>query len=881
MGNKTASATPFILRLAGLYREILDPLRSAELSAHLETFEQLDASLETARGEMVDLIFAGLSAAPDGLRSRLLAIKRDCFNGRPSTRHLETEAWRYLNGAHPAECLKLTALERRRAELWQDLEASHRRCRENGLAHFYEQVLNHRFLRRGLALASPVLSRTLRKRGGSLDGLAARKRRKLDQSLLRYLTRAAFKTSPYSTLTPIGVGLLTDGEEESQSTAGRLLTSTSDRSFLRARRFQLEQIFHVFCLLPDARRLLDVGFNGSLQQQGEGWIFLRPARWRPDPETGVMKSTSLSAMRAKLPTEVLGRLLQRLGAVGRPYDQWAEEAGSLIDAEAPDLAAGRRLIDRLIDMGALELFAPWPSDVEHLELELATLLRRLPLIEPAAAALDEALRLQVEFASTETPEETAARLDACLDRAFRNIADAAGLKDVDLFRPRQNDVYEDVVLRSDRPKGEMLRLPRQAALDLLGRLDAWCRLEQCFDYRFDFLHSLAASRREAGNGRGKVPALELFATSSKLWRQYQDFLRGAVDGDWRQGFNPFDLPAVTELVELRRGLWRRLKEHARERRGRLDPGFLAELAERVPDACRAPVGPCLFLQPTDPELRSWVVNRVFEGTGRYSARFVALLDEEPREDFLAAAQRGEPGALRLDLMWNRGDSLNTHGVQTEKVLLTPGDDPAAFGGSAVPVRDLHVVFPAQGLPALALADDQAVEPRFLGGSAVSFLPQWLQFLHAFGPPQLGRFQAPESLTEVDGVRCRDRLSVGDVVLRRRRWWIPVERLLDGVAKGGGAEAFVAVDRRRRAIGLPEQVFWIEALHHPAVGTVYKPQYIDFTAPLLVDLLISGVLSNLSPGREIILEEALPAPASFPEDSLGGRALEIVLDRSRV
>ena len=86
---------------------------------------------------------------------------------------------------------------------------------------------------------------------------------------------------------------------------------------------------------------------------------------------------------------------------------------------------------------------------------------------------------------------------------------------------------------------------------------------------------------------------------------------------------------------------------------------------------------------------------------------------------------------------------------------------------------------------------------------------------------------------------------------------------------------MAVNRWRLERNLPERLFWIEKIDHPRIKGVRKPQYLDFTSPLCVEIFRSVMCLNSDP---LTFEEALPAP----EDMIPGPgqerwALELQID----
>src|SRR5690606_12768431 len=108
-------------------------------------------------------------------------------------------------------------------------------------------------------------------------------------------------------------------------------------------------------------------------------------------------------------------------------------------------------------------------------------------------------------------------------------------------------------------------------------------------------------------------------------------------------------------------------------------------------------------------------------------------------------------------------------------------------------------------------------------------------------------------------------AIGELIVHRRRWVVSPERVpRAALARASREDAFEQVDDWRCAIGLPERVFLIERLQDGPRGTAYKPQYIDFTSPGFVSLLVRGLGRD---DAELHFEEVLPVPehAAVGED----------------
>jgi hypothetical protein len=466
---------------------------------------------------------------------------------------------------------------------------------------------------------------------------------------------------------------------------------------------------------------------------------------------------------------------------------------------------------------------------------------------------------------------------------------------IERHRLKTGDVCEDVLLvpagsGADAGPAETFAVSRATVREIVRNAGPWARLSAFQGYRFDFLHTVAALLRRRWPERREVGLLELFAAAQPLWRAYRKLTASPAADGWDSAFNPLELPEVAALAALRTAIRAALGEilRALPPGGDLPLAALERLAARVPERYASPVGACLFVQPADAAGGLWVLNRIFEGTGRYGSRFTAVMDDGARRRYAArfalAAVRevdDEPAEL-LDLMWSRGDTLNVHAAQTPRVLAIPGETPDRDAAEPVALRDLRVLLDGDtldggtGLPRLTDAAGRRLLPVHLGGTASGLMPFLLQFLAQWGPGEVRPLRAPAPERRQGAVRILERLTAGNLVLARRRWVVSLgEELRREVAAGSEEDAFAALNRWRLDNRLPESLFWIEKTHYERVGTVHKPQYLQFTSPLFVEVFRSALHAN---GDPLTFEESLPAVGDLPHAPGGERrAVELQLD----
>lgn len=178
---------------------------------------------------------------------------------------------------------------------------------------------------------------------------------------------------------------------------------------------------------------------------------------------------------------------------------------------------------------------------------------------------------------------------------------------------------------------------------------------------------------------------------------------------------------------------------------------------------------------------------------------------------------------------------------------------------------------------LSLHDPEGrrIVPCFLSPLAPRFLPVSLRFLGIFGGQSEVDLPVPPLSPRVEqgkGWSVRPRQVIENLVVRRRTWQVGRDLL---PSAGPRAQAFAEWHRRRRQLGMPDQVYVTAT---DGEGEAAKPQYVDFRSPSFLDLL-AGTAGHASGPLTVV--EALPRPEELPVDPREGpRAFELMLEGLR-
>jgi hypothetical protein len=888
LGARTGKRpAPVIARIAGLPLDTLERF-STGLCERLEECRALEEELEASREELVERLHALVPGAPPELRRFLLVVKRDCFNRRPLGRHARAPLWpalRELAGPVAAEVVAREEEAARRTGAFRGDFALERDRQRTLLA---ERLGDTVFLR-GLALANSEVSWIAQRlRAGEGHGHG---RRKAETTLLRYVSRAAVKLSPFSTLTPVALGAI---RGDTAPAVPRLRGSGwRARSLVRVKPYLLDEFGEMLRRYPPLRDTLRIALNSSITETEPGrYLFLRPAWWDFDQRAGRLGYHEQSLVKVGLRGPLIARLLHLLARRRPTY-------GELLAALERDFAergtahqvAGQ--LDELLRIGFLHLVLPWSGHELHREKRMLRHLRRLPpdgALGAFTERLERLVSLEDGYAAAPDPEAALREMESVVGELWRAAAPLGGLDPQSGYgRASVHNVYEEVFLLP--PRGEpggpaILHLSEQVAAEALRSVEPLVRLATLFDHRHELAHAMAAFAAEQRPGQAEVGLLEFFDGVRPLWREYMRFrMASREDGGWSTTWNPLALAEVEALARCRAGVLDGLDGCMRVVDGvqRVDARALGALLDRVPPRyTSAAGGACLFLQAASTDGSLWMLNRIKEGTGRFSSRYTPVMDRGTRGRFashLAARGvfdlEGERVCL-LDLRCIQGDNLNAHVPQTPAVLSLPGERAGVPPARRVTLGDLRIAFHGPDrAPTLRGRDGQRYMAAYLGGAYEDYVPTLVRFLCVFGPTEMSAVFPTTSKHQEGPVTVTRRTVLGNVVLHRAAWTFPAGPLREELAGLDDAGAFAAVTRWRAERGIPARVFMVEQSPHPVQGVRYQPQYLDFTSPLFVALFRSSLETQ---GDQVKLSEVLPTPEMASRDAAGRPwAVEVLLE----
>ena len=879
-----ALAVPFVARIAGLPASVALAFRSDRCKDALDLIRSIAQDLADLRVQAVAKLFSAVPEVSPSIRRSVLAVRRDCFNGR-EIRYRDPALIASLAPWVGEVLSAIVSCEELLAERIGEFEASYKEARER-IRLLLLQLVELPEFRRGLTLASPDLIENQQLLAMRNYPHYGRRERSLEHSLARYAIRAAVKLSPYSTLTKLGLGVAVRQDSRRVSL---LAKPWQQRSLVRLKSYLPEQWVAILLRLPQIRKELLVEINDTLEDLGGGrHQLLRPwmLQWSEAKQDLVFIKSSL--VRVRLVGPLVDWLKKRLAGSRILYSEINGKAASDLGATQEDIGS---LLEKFIDIGVLKLLPPWPTYEPYPEQRILNFLESSPVaalveLESVRSLLGRLVEVQNGYVAADSPAASIREINSLAHEVFDAIKKAVSpSSDLKIEQGRQ-DIYEDVLMHVQPGSGhsiggEIVHVGRALADEILEAGNLLWRIRGLYERRHECLHAFWHSARELWPIGSRVPCLRFFASLEGTWQLYVNHLVHAPDVI----FNPDNIEVLRSLGSLRESVVRDLvlSLDARGDGYDLPLSSLRGVLSRIPTLYQAPLGPCLMVQPADPDGHLWVTHRLADGSGRFSSRFSALMPEPLCNWFTghfttrsAIAVSGESADL-LDLLYTHLTTVNRHWPQTRKVLETPGETADLPAHRVVRPADLFIeIGDSHGDLRLRGKDGRRYLPCFLSALHAAWVPTFVKFLSIFGIDTRGRLNIPAPVKLNGTIEVQPRLTVGSLVFRRRRWIVPV----GGIPRYATSDstAFAEIWNWRCRAGLPERLFWIERLRPKVEGiAMFKPQFVDFTSPTLVSLFLAG-LEKRSEEDLVTFEEALPVPEDFPKDEDGeGWGTELTLE----
>jgi hypothetical protein len=882
---------PFLLRVAGLPVDVVERLRFTETAAWAASVLECERSLHEQKDGVADALGAAVPRYPDdrSLRRRLINLRRAVFNLREAAYGTEGRAL----------AAQLDSPERERLLAWIDHWEAYTRLLHAGQELYTRELRQKRIclkemamledFRKGLALASPLLERALDAYVEADELDLKHTQRAVERSLVEYLVRAAWKTSPFSTFTAVCHGRFDEQATGNDPDVIQQMESLDKQSFTQLNIITLSRLSAALLASPQIRSELPVSMT-------PGWHIvdgrIRYLRRMQDMEDESGKATfTLDLLHENVFYLPIGPLLQMLIQLlgsgqtlrfGELVTRLTGLAGEQTLASQEQVSA---YLAQLLRLGLLivpdlqlDLHSsnPLKAYLQHL------LALQIPALASIVAHLETVDMLVQAYATAQAVQRRA--LLTAIGQELRACYSATGQ---DTLALPKTLLYEDTTLRPHR-----LAINQTGWQEILSSAAEF----QCLLPLFD----LNLPRRLVTEG--------YFLARYGAGQQCDDFLTFAYE--FRQRFfghylkntwiapdlpanaqatpfsvNYFQQTSITQLARAQQALSAYMSQAYSQLQGEelvLGDAFREALVAYVPQGVSRLSSYTCFSQFAringEPRL---VVNRVTTGLTLMFSRFGHFFADEAEPGLieelrLALQQCQPPGAVFAELQGGyTTTNLNIHPPITPYELVCPGESSTRADEEQIPLSDLAVCHDAAEGRLLLYSKrlHKEVIPLYLGFLLPMLLPELQQVLLNFAiAPRcpLNLWKGVTVAADGRGVQGYPRVRYKQLILQRAHWKFPPGALPQRSSGQADADFFLAVARWRQQYHLPSAVFITPARtgeiaaashimpgkHEPLENVyTYKPLYVDLANYFSLALL-EATIRNCVHG--IVVTEVWPS-----------------------
>jgi hypothetical protein len=761
------------MRVGGLARRYCDDLIASSVIEPITRLSTLRAEIVKTCDLLSDTLYrdAGTLALSDARRKTLLAARRASFKKEP----LAENDWLRFESALESE-----SLEHFRA--WHRLSREVEQCLIDGEALLAAEIASKRdYLKRvaaipefraGLLLSSPAFDEALTAYAAEAsDGQLGKKLRRTERSLLLYLARTCYKTTPFSTLSLVCCATFhADGEFSLFPNLDGMTPLQFTRPNLGIAARISDSLKRQINQLSNCRVSLKQGWTKS----GDRIRYLRRsviAVSRSGPLHSSVTEREFRIAESNLlclvTTYCKDHPQARLGEL-RAY--LARE--TLLNGQELD-AFLQLLVDiDLLTMTGLRpsLFGPfWTDFVNGLENQVWD----GETADVSAVRAIELMAASYPGAALDQRRAILRQIDSLANQVLRERTDGASVP--------QPLLYEDSTLA-----GKDLKLGGENWSFHLADLQSLQRILPLFDPQT----VSALAMRESfvrTYGRGGICTdflsfAELFAEI--YYRPFQEAQREAAEGSARARTpNPFQLQAVDLLDDTREELWNEIEAARDAGQGRtlLIPDVLFDrLSARLPKAVLLSHSFFCQLACSSTE-RLLVVNQIHTGLGSMYSRFCHMFEKGDvvLADVLRTtiASLTPPNAVFAELQGSQENNLNLHPLLSNAELVCPGEASVAPPTQRIELLDL-VIRHNPGTDELHLMwpnDGKRVIPLYLGFLHPMVLPELHRILLHFSPVSSLRrpVWCQPAVEGSDQISFSPRICYRSLVLQRAQWRIPL------------------------------------------------------------------------------------------------------------
>lgn len=831
----------------------------------LNQWQEITDCDQACNEKLCDELYALIQQSSDDQeRKLLLNLKRSVFNKRSNAQNLAekipSETFNSIKNTW-AEWLNAGRTCKEFEQLWgKDFQEKQWLQR-----HTIQELAGEYPFKNGVLLSSKDLYEQLEGfRNADVQSLNKDNER-MEFSVLRYLTRMAYKTSPFSTFTYLGLTEMT-AENDVEISAPEIPTSK-----IRLNNKLLKRIKKLMERHPDLQGLLFVNINSSMTETDGRFSFLMNCVnievFQEIQATGVNRYIK----------EMISGSEERISLAS-----FIEHLSTQIDADSSEL---KHYILKLVDSGFLELTLECseidPDWDSHLLKFLAEHKNGNGSTEQLCQLIDHLQQVKNEFGTAGIAQREVLLKDssALFDRTISDLENQAGI--IKLPKDEIKNILDHILEKYKNGEGfeKLPYIPVDYRQEGFIYEDAYT----------DQVHKVSESavNELATHLSGLANRLSAFDIRAREKNRVKNFFKSTYKKDQ-------PIPLVTFYHEYYRQkseteteeeqtqpdiwpelFWKDLQQEAQFDEIKIQKKNLSQL----PSSDQSCPAGSAFLQFFDQKSGTGtkaVVNGLMQGMGKMSGRFLHLFNPEIAEVHKDYNRRLFPDQLLIELNDDSSFNANIHPPLLDFEVKMPSSNTQMKKSQQIPLDRIAVVY-YEDQDRVSLLDTVLQKEIYafdLCLESITNRSNLYQLMALFNPCTYVSYHPLIQVIDLhhskqfssEEIRVFPRITYEDkLVLRRKGWLIDFNMIPRQNNQESEGIYFLRFHQWLLEKELPSSVFlYLQSSYIPeesspdkTAGTRddYKPQFIDFKQPLLFGLFIK--LLNRA-GSFIYLEEVLPS-----------------------
>lgn len=873
-----------LVRYAGMNYQVFDSFKLKGSKGILQKDHQMKAAKTRLKALICDGLFELITLQTDDvLRQQLINLKRQVFNDKK----VNPQKLEELLKIFPAD---LTLDFQNYMQVSQNMETFHQTNTLNYQQLMIEQsrklqeLAMDTNLQNGLLLSSPVLLEQL---PGYLQKDPASFRQKelrIEFSLLRYLTRMCFKTSPFSTFTYTGIMQLANEKIAIPSPLAKTVKNS-----LRLNNALFEYLKSILIHHPGVNELLTVKLNKTATIKADKIQFL-------------VNFNNIESFQL-LPASGLQFLVFNYFKEAQESVNIKELANHMAFAvEEANYTSIKNYLLKLVAAGLLEVSMETSGIDPQWNHKLMKFFTKLESSEPAVFQIiylfKQLQQYQLAYAKGDTAKRKLilAYAEKTVAAVFQKLQTEAGLplsrdttKKVD-DQAKTNPVngfFETQNFIPHHFSGRQLfyedcYTPEAEILEDRCLKDFTAKADQLLNHLLPL--DLLKTEREKMNSF----FLEHYPAQAqvKVIDFYQAYYFYVKKPEKEKASKPGT--AIPDPGDWEKTISEKLTLITQHKPNILNLGndFFPEPLLKVSPVAAAQYSRGIFVQFYKGKLRReaenqdcvfGVINTVLPGMGKVSGRFLPLFTPDITTDFIKYNAQLHPEVLKVELNDASSFNANIHPSLLTRELALPGGNKSYPEKQQLQVDELTVSFEQQ-TNALKLnykqeqvfTYDLCLESFYNRSNLYQLLAHFNRDTKLSLQPFINLVDAcyldiEEQQQEIESL---PRITYeNSVILRRRTWRVKTESIPVQQPAETAYAYFIRINTWRGQHGIPvtfflflrKRSFVIKPTTQPngkkeGLGDDYKPQFISFEQPLLVEMF-KRLMARA--GTHVILEEMLP------------------------